>query len=74
MWIVRLALSRPYTFIVAALLLLLVTPFFPGHLILRLLRSVPCFPGVSRLFLLDRLLILVGHCKHMIERAAHLSF
>src|SRR4030088_2712091 len=27
MWIVRLALSRPYTFVVAALLLLLVTPF-----------------------------------------------
>ena len=27
MWIVRLALSRPYTFVVAALLLLLVSPF-----------------------------------------------
>jgi len=27
MWIIRLALSRPYTFVVAALLLLLVTPF-----------------------------------------------
>jgi len=27
MWIVRLALSRPYTFVVAALVLLLVTPF-----------------------------------------------
>src|SRR5229473_280882 len=27
MWIVRLALSRPYTFVVAALLLLLMTPF-----------------------------------------------
>src|SRR5246127_720140 len=27
MWIVRLALRRPYTFIVAALLLLLLTPF-----------------------------------------------
>src|SRR5213594_1041673 len=27
MWIVRLALGRPYTFVVAALLLLLVTPF-----------------------------------------------
>ena len=27
MWIVRLALRRPYTFVVAALLLLLVTPF-----------------------------------------------
>src|SRR6266404_1037469 len=27
MWIVRLALSRPYTFVVASLLLLLVTPF-----------------------------------------------
>src|ERR1035438_4647881 len=27
MWIVRLALSRPYTFVVAALLLLLLTPF-----------------------------------------------
>ena len=27
MWIIRLALSRPYTFVVAALLLLLMTPF-----------------------------------------------
>src|SRR5438034_3691377 len=27
MWIVRLALRRPYTFVVAALLLLLLTPF-----------------------------------------------
>src|SRR6059058_6651583 len=27
MWIIRLALGRPYTFVVAALLLLLVTPF-----------------------------------------------
>ena len=27
MWIIRLALSRPYTFVVTALLLLLVTPF-----------------------------------------------
>src|SRR6202795_5046166 len=27
MWIIRLALSRPYTFVEAALLLLLVTPF-----------------------------------------------
>src|SRR6478752_9359731 len=27
MWIIRLALRRPYTFVVAALLLLLVTPF-----------------------------------------------
>ena len=27
MWIVRLALRRPYTFVVAAILLLLVTPF-----------------------------------------------
>jgi multidrug efflux pump subunit AcrB len=27
MWIIRLALNRPYTFVVAALLLLLVTPF-----------------------------------------------
>ena len=27
MWIIRLALTRPYTFVVAALLLLLVTPF-----------------------------------------------
>src|SRR6266513_852705 len=27
MWIIRLALKRPYTFVVAALLLLLVTPF-----------------------------------------------
>ena len=27
MWIVRLALRRPYTFVVAALLLLLMTPF-----------------------------------------------
>src|ERR1700737_2686136 len=27
MWIVRLALSRPYTFVVAALLLVLMTPF-----------------------------------------------
>jgi multidrug efflux pump subunit AcrB len=27
MWIVRLALRRPYTFVVAALLLLLITPF-----------------------------------------------
>ena len=27
MWIVRLALRRPYTFVVAAILLLLLTPF-----------------------------------------------
>ena len=27
MWIVRLALRRPYTFVVAALLLLLMTPY-----------------------------------------------
>src|ERR1700736_4017192 len=27
MWIIRLALNRPYTFVVAALLLLLMTPF-----------------------------------------------
>jgi multidrug efflux pump subunit AcrB len=27
MWIIRLALKRPYTFVVAALLLLLITPF-----------------------------------------------
>src|SRR5437660_12886543 len=27
MWIVRLALRRPYTFVVAALLLILMTPF-----------------------------------------------
>src|SRR5438874_7590139 len=27
MWIIRLALNRPYTFVVAALLLLLITPF-----------------------------------------------
>ena len=27
MWIIHLALNRPYTFVVAALLLLLVTPF-----------------------------------------------
>ena len=27
MWIVRLALRRPYTFVVASLLLLLLTPF-----------------------------------------------
>src|SRR5215831_3445235 len=27
MWIVRIALKRPYTFVVAALLLLLLTPF-----------------------------------------------
>ncbi|HEY3660386.1 MAG TPA: efflux RND transporter permease subunit, partial [Candidatus Udaeobacter sp.] len=27
MWIIRLALRRPYTFVVAALLLLLMTPF-----------------------------------------------
>src|SRR5258705_8588682 len=27
MWIIRLALNRPYTFVVASLLLLLVTPF-----------------------------------------------
>ena len=31
MWIVRLALRRPYTFVVAALLLLLVTPFVLIH-------------------------------------------
>jgi len=40
MWIVRLALRRPYTFVVASLLLLLLTPFvlmrtptdiFSGH-------------------------------------------
>ena len=27
MWIIRLALKRPYTFVVAALLMLLITPF-----------------------------------------------
>ncbi len=27
MWIVRLALRRPYTFVVASMLLLLLTPF-----------------------------------------------
>ncbi len=37
MWIVRLALRRPYTFVVAALVLLLLTPFVllahaDGHL------------------------------------------
>ena len=34
MWIVRLALRRPYTFVVAALVLLLLTPFV-------LLRNAP---------------------------------
>ena len=40
MWIVRLALNRPYTFVVVALMILLVSPvvilrtptdIFPGH-------------------------------------------
>jgi multidrug efflux pump subunit AcrB len=41
MWIVRLALSRPYTFVVAALLLLLLTPFI-------LLRTpTDIFPSIN---------------------------
>lgn len=41
MWIVQLALRRPYTFVVAALLLLLVTPFV-------LLRTpTDIFPGIN---------------------------
>jgi multidrug efflux pump subunit AcrB len=41
MWIVRLALRRPYTFVVAALLLLLITPF--------VLKSTPTdiFPAIK---------------------------
>jgi multidrug efflux pump subunit AcrB len=41
MWIVRLALSRPYTFVVAAILLLLMTPF--------VLTSTPTdiFPSIN---------------------------
>ena len=41
MWIVRLALRRPYTFVVAALVLLLLTPFV-------LVRTpVDIFPGIN---------------------------
>src|SRR6202171_3079940 len=41
MWIVRLALRRPYTFVVAALLLLLLTPFI-------LLRTpTDIFPNIN---------------------------
>ena len=41
MWIVRLALRRPYTFVVAALLLLLLTPFI-------LLRTpTDIFPAIN---------------------------
>ena len=41
MWIVRLALRRPYTFVVAALLLLLLTPFI-------LLRTpTDIFPSIN---------------------------
>ena len=41
MWIVRLALRRPYTFVVAALLLLLMTPYV-------LLRTpVDIFPSIN---------------------------
>ena len=41
MWIVRLALRRPYTFVVAALLLVLVTPFI-------LLRTpTDIFPAIN---------------------------
>jgi len=41
MWIVRLALRRPYTFVVAALLLMLLTPFV-------LLRTpTDIFPGID---------------------------
>ena len=41
MWIVRLALRRPYTFVVAALLLVLLTPFV-------LLRTpVDIFPSIN---------------------------
>src|SRR6267143_100142 len=41
MWIVRLALRRPYTFVVAALLLLLLTPF----VLLRTATDI--FPSIS---------------------------
>src|SRR5450759_3600331 len=41
MWIVKLALSRPYTFVVAALLLLLVTPF----ILLRIPTDI--FPSIN---------------------------
>lgn len=41
MWIVRLALRRPYTFVVAALVLVLLTPFV-------LLRTpTDIFPAIS---------------------------
>ena len=41
MWIVRLALRRPYTFVVAALLLVLLTPFI-------LLRTpTDIFPAIN---------------------------
>ena len=41
MWIIRLALKRPYTFVVAALLLLLVTPF----VLLRTATDI--FPSIN---------------------------
>jgi multidrug efflux pump subunit AcrB len=41
MWIVRLALRRPYTFVVAALLLLLLTPF----VLVR--TAVDIFPAIN---------------------------
>src|SRR5690348_6631636 len=41
MWIVRLALNRPYTFVVAALLVLILTPF----VILR--TPVDIFPNIN---------------------------
>jgi multidrug efflux pump subunit AcrB len=41
MWIVRLALRRPYTFVVAALLLVLMTPF----VLVRTLTDI--FPTIN---------------------------
>src|SRR3954465_13750894 len=41
MWIVRLALRRPYTFVVAAIVLVLVTPFIPSG------TPVDIFPSIN---------------------------
>ena len=48
MWIVQLALRRPYTFIVVALLLLIIGPLVGGYLVSAKL-------GWNRLFLLAAL-------------------
>jgi hypothetical protein len=53
MWIVFLALRRPLTFLVAALLLLLVTPFV-------LMRTPRGKPGFSEISALDSLRITKG--------------